>query len=90
MTTPLDNQELDRKIVIAMGGNPQYRTTHNFDYIKEIIISEAHRIGNLAIGEDEFKGDTSRYSHPPMDYVRDRLRNEQRQKLSTLTGIKDD
>lgn len=38
-----DNSELDNKIVYAMGGNLQYRTTTNFKNIKSLILSESQK-----------------------------------------------
>lgn len=90
MTTPLDNQELDKKIVTAMGGDPQYRTTHNFDHIKQLVLEEAHRIGNLAIGEYDKHGSGQNTAwEAGVDWCNS-LREGQRQRLSKLTGLKNE
>lgn len=85
-TSNLD-EEIDKLICLAC------RKIGMARHIKVLILSEAHRIGNLAIGEDEGEllphgdGIFTEISHDTV--ARNDLRKEQRQKLSTLTGVKE-
>jgi hypothetical protein len=97
--TPLDNQELDKSTLlgriyqtIARCPEETCRTCDDrAEKMYQLILSEAHRIGTLAIGEDNWLDDSKGWDMNDSRVVlaRNDLRKEQRQKLSTLTGVKE-
>ncbi len=62
--------------------------------LRRLLLSEAHRIGMEAIGEDgKVHGHMRPQGYPSIDLTesyRNDLRKEQRQKLSELTGVSDE
>jgi hypothetical protein len=94
---PLDNQELDKELReewLKLVDNyfpkdkrhARGQAINITDEVIQLILSEAHRIGNLAIGEinDIKHSDVSKQT-----IVRNRLKIEQRQKLKNIIGIKE-
>jgi hypothetical protein len=91
MTTLLDNQELDKQleeIFFRAAGGISDMANEEVLQVKLIILQQAHRIGNLAIGEDEdipYDADIQVKLHIEAHNCE---KQEQRQKLAELTGFK--